>query len=179
MRRHGITRTDQTFETFQKLPGAMEAYNHARAMGQGSASFVWLLVYGITGCGKSHLCNALAHALIERREQVKLIAAADLFSQLRAGIGDNTIEAQIQQFKAEPFVIIDDWGVEYGTEWEEAKLDEILTSRYATGKHTVLTTNRDLTDLPARIQSRFRDKKTSRIAHNAAPDYRDGTRRTK
>ena len=172
LRHHGVTEPDQTFETFQKLPGTLEAFNHAKALADGSASFVWLLVYGGTGCGKTHLCNALACALIERGAKAKVIAAADLFAELRAGIGDNTIEERIRKYKHHPFLILDDWGVEYGTEWEEAKLDEIMTSRYATGKRTVLTSNRDIADLPARIQSRFKDRTMSRMAHNAAPDYR-------
>ena len=63
-------------------------------------------------------------------------------------------------------------GVEYGSDWEMAKFDELMTSRFATAKPTILITNKELTELPERIQSRFKDKVMARAIHNSASDYR-------
>lgn len=59
-----------------------------------------------------------------------------------------------------------------GSDWEQSKFDELMTSRFAAGKPTVLITNKDLADLPDRVRSRFQDTVMARVCHNTAPDYR-------
>ncbi|GAH62140.1 unnamed protein product, partial [marine sediment metagenome] len=65
-------------------------------------------------------------------------------------------------------------GLQYGTEWEAAKFDELMTSRWAAWKPTVITTNKDISELPDRIRSRFGDKDMSRFILDSAPDFRKG-----
>lgn len=162
----------QTFENFRPVPGTEKALKAARALAQGEAKFIWLLIYGQPGNGKTHLCNAIVKELRERNVDVKMILAADLFSLLREAIKDNRTDVLVRKFKDIYFLAIDDYGVEYGSDWESAKFDELMTSRYATGKPTVLVTNKELTELPERIQSRFMDKAIARAIHNSAGDYR-------
>jgi len=162
----------QTFETFQVVPGTDKAFKASRALAYGEAKFIWLLIYGQPGNGKTHLCNATVREVRERGLDVRMILAADLFSMLREAIKDNRTDELLRKFKDIFFLAIDDYGVEYGSDWESAKFDELMTSRYATCKPTVLITNKDLTDLPERIQSRFTDKKMSKAVQNSAGDYR-------
>ena len=162
----------QTFETFQVVPGTDKAFKAARALAYGEQKFIWLLIYGQPGNGKTHLCNAIVRAARERGLDAKMILAADLFSMLREAIETHQADTLLRKFKDIFFLAIDDYGVEYGSDWESAKFDELMTSRYATGKPTVLITNKELTELPERVQSRFMDKVMSRSIHNSAPDYR-------
>lgn len=162
----------QTFETFQPIPGTEKALKAAQSLASGEANFIWLLLYGQTGNGKTHLCNAIVREVRNRGLDVRMILAADFFSMLKENIEGNKVDGLLRRFKDILFLAIDDYGVEYGSDWESAKFDELMTSRYATGKPTVLITNKDLTDLPERIQSRFKDSMMSKAIHNSAGDYR-------
>ena len=162
----------QTFETFLPIPGTEKALKAAKSLASGEAKFIWLLIYGQTGNGKTHLCNAIVKEVRGRGLDVRMILAADLFSTLRENMQAHQSDALLRKFKDIFFLAIDDYGVEYGSNWEMAKFDELMTSRYATGKPTVLVTNKELTDLPERIQSRFKDRVMARAVHNEAGDYR-------
>jgi len=162
----------QTFENFQPVPGTEKAFKAAQSLAHGSASFIWLLIYGRTGNGKTHLCNAIVREVRDRGWDVRMVLAADLFSLLREAIESKKADVLLRQFKDIFFLAIDDYGVEYGSDWEMAKFDELMTSRFATAKPTVLITNKELTELPGRIQSRFKDKVMARAIHNSASDFR-------
>lgn len=164
--------TRQTFETFQPVPGTEKALKAAKALAFGESKFIWLLIYGQPGNGKTHLCNAIIKEVRARGLDVKMILAADLFPLLREAIQENQTDTLLRRFKDIFFLAIDDYGVEYGSDWESAKFDELMTSRFATAKPTVLITNKELTELPERIQSRFNDKVIARAVHNSAGDYR-------
>jgi len=162
----------QTFETFQQVPGTERALKAAKALASGEAKFIWLLIYGGTGNGKTHLCNAIVREVRDRGLDVKMILAAELFSLLREAIKENKTDEMLRKFKDIFFLAIDDYGVEYGSDWESAKFDELMTSRFMTAKPTVLITNKDISELPSRISSRFGDTKIAKAVLNSAPDYR-------
>ena len=162
----------QTFETFSPMPGTEKAFKAAKALASGEAKFIWLLLYGQPGNGKTHLCNAIVKEVRARGIAAKMIMSADFFSLLREAIEQKQTDTMLRRFKEICFLAIDDYGVEYGSDWESAKFDELMTSRYTTAKPTVLITNKELTELPGRIQSRFTDKIMARAIHNSAGDYR-------
>lgn len=162
----------QTFETFKDVKGTEKALKAATSLAYGEASFIWLLLYGRPGNGKTHLCHAMVSVLHDRGLEVRMILAADLFAALREGIKENRTDELLRGYKEIFFLIIDDYGVEYGSDWESSQFDQLMTSRYATARPTVLVTNKNLNDLPERIQSRFQDKDMSRAIYNSASDYR-------
>ncbi|MBA7590759.1 hypothetical protein ES708_32896 [subsurface metagenome] len=59
-----------------------------------------------------------------------------------------------------------------GSEWELGQLEEIIAIRYRERLFTILTTNRDLTELPERVVSRFKDPDVGRVVLNDGADYR-------
>lgn len=171
-RSKGMTAAEQTFDNFQARTGAETALKFARQFAEGTAKWVFLLIYGGFGNGKTHLCNAIAKAVLDRDLDCYMMTTTELSSKLRLGMADHSTDKVLQNFKDILVLILDDWGVEYGSEWERATLEDLLTSRYAVGMPTVVTSNLDISQLPARVRSRFEDKHYSRIAHNAASDFR-------
>jgi len=169
MQSHGVVQV-QSFDNFVLSPKNKPAYKAAKSLAYGEAPFIWLLIYGGTGNGKTHLCYAITKTLIERGLTAKMIASAELFAEIRKGI--ETKEDVMKHYKDIPALIIDDWGVGYGTEFEKARFDELLAYRYEHYMVTVLTTNKDLPNLPERVRSRFEDKLKSLIIFNEAGDYR-------
>ena len=162
----------QTFETFKSVAGAKKALEAAMALAYGRSEFVWLLIYGPPGNGKTHLCRSTVKVMRDRGFDVRMVLAADLFSQLRQAIEHKAADQMLQRYKNIFFLAIDDYGVEYNSEWEQAKFDELMTARFAASLPTVIITNKDISQLPDRIRSRFEDTVMSRAIGNTAPDYR-------
>lgn len=165
----------QTFDNFRPVPGTEKALKAAKALACGKARFIWFLIYGRPGNGKTHLCNAIVREVRDRGLDVRRILAADLFSLLREAIRDNRTDEMLRKFKGIFFLAIDDYRVEYGSEWEMAKFDELMTSRFAAAKPTVIVTNRDVSELSERLRSRFADRLMAQAVHNSAADYRKWT----
>jgi len=168
----GVTPTEQSFDNFKVLPGNMDAFRYAKALAEGTSNYIWLLIYGGTGNGKSHLCAAMARAFIRRGGSVRLTTATNMLSRLRQAIKTDDMDGSLQEFKDVQLLIIDDFGIEQGTDWEQATIDDLLVTRYEWLRATVVTTNLTLSQLPPRMVSRFKDRAIARIAYNAAPDYR-------
>ena len=175
LRQHGVVdKEEQTFGNFLPIEGTQKSLEYAKQLAYGKSSFIWLLICGGTGSGKSHLCNAIAKEVLKRGIDAQLILSAELFSSLRLGMSDHTTEQRIKAFKDIFFLIIDECGLEYGSNWEEEKFDELMSFRWMIGSPTVVTSNKDIAALPARVKSRFEDGRLSRIVLNRAPDYRKG-----
>ena len=172
----GIRAAEQTFQNFQHRQGTETSLKFAQQFAQGNEQWIFLLIYGGVGNGKTHLCNAIAKAVLGRGLDVSVATTSQLLSKLRIAMQNHTTDDLLDKLKHILVLIVDDWGVEYGSDWEKATLEDLLTSRYATGMPTVVTTNLDMNDLPVRVRSRFEDKRYSRIAHNAAPDFRATSR---
>jgi DNA replication protein DnaC len=169
----GVIGLKQTFETFNaEIPGVKKAYKAAWNIAEGIGDFIWLIIYGGVGNGKTHLLNAIANRAMERGCQVKLIMMAELLSELRMSIEANRVDFKMKQLKEVAYLLIDELGLEYGTGWEKEKIEELLASRWANGRFTVVATNRDIEELPERLKSRFRDQHLSRWIKNEAEDFR-------
>ena len=162
----------QTFETFKVIKGTEDAYNAVKAFAEGTSTKPFLLLYGLVGCGKTHLCNAAAITLNYRGVDCRLFSVTDLLKRLRQSMNDNTIEQLVDEVESYQVLILDDFGAEYQTDWASARLFEIIDSRYRAELPLLLTTNYDLKDLPQRVVSRFCDPALGDPVLISAPDYR-------
>ena len=169
----GVIGRQQTFGNFDaEVKGVKRAYQYAWKIAEGMGDFIWLIIYGGTGNGKTHLLNAIANRAMERGFQVKMVMMAELLSELRMAIKGNQTDEKLQELKKVPYLLIDEIGLEYGSDWEREKIDELLTGRWANGRFTITATNIDIEQLPERLKSRFKDKHLSRYVRNEALDYR-------
>lgn len=172
----GVIAAEQTFENFQKISGTEKSLEHAKAFADGKESWFFLLLYGSHGNGKSHLCSAVTRRLIHRGAHPQMIMADDMLNQLKVAMKDHTTDALLEELKARNPLIIDELAFDTDSPWDRDTLEELLTARFNRGMPTMLTTNLDFEQLPARLKSRFGDKKYSRVVHNTAPDYRKSRR---
>jgi len=169
----GVRETKQCFETFDAdVPGVKKAYQASWKIAEGTGDVNWLLIYGGVGNGKTHLLNSIANRVMDRGIPTRLVMMADLLAELRMSMDEHKADARLDELKRIPFLLIDELGLELGTDWEKSRIEELFASRWANARHTVVATNRDITELPQRLQSRFRDKHFGKAIMNEAADYR-------
>jgi len=164
-----------TFKSFKRVAGTDEVYKAFKDLAEGQGP-PFLLVYGGVGNGKSHLVDAAAIRLAERGMPPRVWVVPDFLSYLRRLISPDWpghLDAVIENYQAgKGAVLFDDFALEYGSRWEESVMERIICGRYRTRGVTVLTTNKDLDALPARIVSRFYEPGVGRVVLNEAPDFR-------
>lgn len=162
------------FRSFVPLLGAEVALDEAVKLSRGEADYCLLLLYGTTGNGKTHLAYAAGLEAKERGLRVKFYHVGELIGKLRRAMDleGESPDALLDEAKKCDFLILDDLGVEQGTPYQQSMIEELINYRYSHELPLIVTTNKDQTDLPQPILSRFKDVLLSKRVLNAAPDYR-------
>ena len=121
-----------------------------------------LTLSGPPGVGKTHLAYAIAWEWLENdRGTVRYWQVPYLLDQLRRGYSheegraSDDIYSLLDAASGCSLLVLDDLGMQKSSEWAVEKLDEILDLRYAHQLKTVVTTNKDPGEHPARIASRL------------------------
>ncbi len=173
-----------TFDTFhpegvgltpERRKTIRAAYDAAQRFAQRPQG--WLLLSGGYGVGKTHLAAAIGNEVIRRGGQALFILAPDLLDHLRSSFNPSSPETYDELFdrlKNTPLLILDDLGSESATAWAQEKLFQLLNHRYLRRLPTVITTNRPLSALEARIRSRLMDVDLVEHHRILAADYRGG-----
>lgn len=129
----------------------------------------WIVLYGNTGTGKSHLARNAHKLLREFKRRTLYRRATDMAADLRAGKYE-----KIDMWAQTPFLIIDDFGAEMKSDFLTAQWYDLLDQRL--GKWTIITTNLTPSQvschLDPRIASRFYDGMNKLVDLTSAPDYR-------
>lgn len=179
MRRAHLFTLEHTFAKWRRRTGTEKALLAFRALGEGKTDKVLLLCYGGTGNGKTYLCEALIIALGLRGTLCCYWTVAELMDHLRRYVqheqGEPSAEMVTDRVAKQPALVLDDWGVEKGSDWEQARLEMIIDYRYRARLLTVLTSNQDISDLARRserIVSRFSDPEIAVTILNEGSDYR-------
>ena len=106
---------------------------------------VGLLLWGGVGTGKSFMAGCIANALMEQEVAVCMTNFARIMNELNnAFSGRNEV---VDRLCGYPLLIIDDFGMERGTEYALEQIYNIIDSRYRSRKPLIVTTNLTLTEL--------------------------------
>jgi len=172
----GISSFDNTFENFKPVSGAKEALVAFKALAEGKTKIPLLLCYGGVGSGKTHLCEATAITLYKRGIFCRIVTMARIMRALKECMrpdAQTAYDELIERYCCCGHLIVDDVGMGgSGSEWEYGQLDEIVVARYHERLFTIMTTNRDLSELPERVVSRFKDPDFGRVVLNEGGDFR-------
>ena len=87
---------------------------------------------------------------------------------------DHSIDERLKSLASIGALILDDYGLEHETDWTDSAIEDVIDARWQEKRITVMTTNKDLPALPARISSRFGDTELSVVILNTGKDYRTG-----
>ena len=173
---------DHTFASFnQKVRGVSDAYRAFKALAEGKTDKPFLLCCGGVGNGKTHLCEAFVIEMRKRKFICRYNKVVEILRIFKSAMGDNTgmppVDTLIARFAEARILILDDYGIEYGSRWEQSVIEDLIDERYRARRITVLCTNLDISELPERIASRFSDPGVSVKVLNEAGDYRKRRRK--
>ena len=104
-----------------------------------------LLLWGGVGTGKSFLAGCIANALMEQEVPVRMTNFARILNELNGSLsGRNDVVDKLCRY---PLLIIDDFGMERGTEYALEQIYSIVDSRYRSRKPLIVTTNLTLDEI--------------------------------
>lgn len=121
-----------------------------------SADNSWFFYGGTSGCGKTHICTAIAISLLKRGNEVKYMLWRDEASRLKARVNDVSYGEFVDVYKNVDVLYIDDFFKtgkgEHQSKQRPTPADinlafEILNSRVAKKKITIISSECTLADI--------------------------------
>lgn len=137
------------------------------------------LIHGPVGTGKTHLGVATLKAAVvgavraRNRASMLVTSAPDLLTKIRSSFCDGAALSEddlIQRYSSVEFLLVDDLGVERGTEFAIQTLYLIVDARYTAMRRTVFTSNLNVTEIAERLGDRI----ASRICGMGCVIHLDG-----
>jgi len=140
-----------SFENFNKTKEKEIVLDYVKNFQDRQKQGTSLVFCGTTGTGKTHLSSALSFYLIENYQtKILYTKAFDVLREVKETYNKASKKtfSDVQDKHAKvDLLIIDEVGVQFGTETEKQILFEIINERYENLRPTILVTNLSLTNL--------------------------------
>lgn len=157
----------RTFANFKaNTPAQMQALNAARKYAdEFEANFKsgrGLIFSGLPGTGKSHLAGAILQAILPGYCGL-YVTCLGLIRKVRSTWRRDSARSESEVMRVlcdVPLLVIDEIGVQYGTDGEQTILFDVLDSRYRSMQPTILLTNQDKEGLKTFVGERSYDRLT-------------------
>jgi len=120
-----------------------------------------LIFSGRAGSGKTHLACSIAWSVIEQGGSAQFATVAEVMRQIKSSFSKDsatTEQEQIDHFSNIQLLILDEVGMDYGTDFNKALIFEILNKRYENMLPTILLTNLDAPALVEYMGERLIDR---------------------
>ncbi len=152
-----------------------------KKLSSGELGKSFVMLYGITGCGKTFLIEATIIAWAKRGIFTRYMTFSEMARSLKSAlhVSGEKYDALFNTYCETHRLIIDDIGM--GTtesRFEISDLEDIIDTRYRRRFYpdsklvTIIATNKDIKALPDRITSRFFDPDCGVVLYMGDKDYR-------
>ena len=150
-----------TFETYVVGPSNKLAYAAAKAVAERPAeNYNPLFIYGDSGLGKTHLLYAIAHQVMRREKDAKIvyIKGDDFTVELVNAIREGKNPEFREKYRQASLLLVDDIQFIAGKQQTQEEFFHTFNALYEAGKQIVLTSDRpprEMTLLQDRLRGRF------------------------
>lgn len=144
---HDKSLRDYTFANDKGYnPEIQKAHDYVAHWEEMKAKSLGLLLWGDVGTGKSFFAGCIANALLEKGIPVLMTNFSRILNTL-AGMYFDDRNQFIDSLNKYSLLIIDDLGIERGTEFSLEQVFNVIDSRYRSQKPMIVTTNLTLDKL--------------------------------
>ena len=150
-----------TFETYVVGPSNKLAYAAAKSVAEKPAeSYNPLFIYGDSGLGKTHLLYAIAHQVMRRDKNAKIVyIKGDEFTiELVNSIREGKNAEFREKYRQASLLLVDDIQFIAGKVQTQEEFFHTFNTLYESGRQIVLTSDRpprEMTQLEERLRTRF------------------------
>lgn len=156
----------KTFDSYfadseQKQRALSVCKEYAKTLGSDDHESPSLILCGRPGTGKTHLACAIADQLIRGGRSAVFARVFDAVRTIKSTWGRESEVTETQAIRSfiEPdLLILDEVGVQFGSEAEMLMVFEIINGRYEAIKPTILISNLPITELKNFIGERVMDR---------------------
>lgn len=157
---------ERSFENYKAVGEEQEkALERARRFATGFPKVVELgasmIFCGMPGTGKTHLACAIAnHVMQHFGNSALFLTVFDAIQRIKETYGSSEMtEKQVMDaLCAVDLLILDEVGVQFGTQYEEVVITQIINRRYADMRPTIILSNLDRDGLAAFLGQRVVDR---------------------
>jgi chromosomal replication initiator protein len=150
-----------TFENFVVGPSNQLAHAAARAIANNpGAVYNPVFIYGTTGVGKTHLVNAIGHAVFAKNASAKVVylSSEAFVNELISCLRHQRMEEFKKRFRKVDVLIVDDVQFLAGRERTQEEFFHTFNTLHEARRQIVLTSDKfpkDIPDLEERLRNRF------------------------
>lgn len=120
-----------------------------------------LIFSGKAGTGKTHLACAIANSVIDLAVPAKFTTVTNMMRVIKETYSKDSDDSEskvLQRLSDVPLLVLDEAGMDYGTDFNKTLLFEVLNSRYENVNPTIILTNLDATALKEYLGERVVDR---------------------